>query len=176
MKKFLVLILSLSFLFALTSCGSSKSQGPMAVTDGTFGLTPQEYIDKLNTLVEASNDSRYLSIPDYVESGKSISVGSIYLELTLTADDDGNLTEIKWHWNADRVGTTENAIFQLSATILLISDNEEALETVIDELDPLDSSYPRYDTSYVLDGALYQYSSINHAQYNDITITPDSDN
>lgn len=144
----------------------------MAVTDGTFGLTPQEYIDRLNILVEDLNDSRYLSIPDYVESGSPILVDGIYLDLILTADDDENLTGVKLEWHANRAGTTENAILYLSATILLISDNEEAVDTVIDKLDPLDSSYHHYDTSCVLDGALYQYSSTGYAKYNDVTITP----
>lgn len=174
MKKFLALLLSLTFLFALTACGEPKSQGVMAVTDGTFGLTPQEYIDKLNTLVESLNDSRYLSIPDYVESGKPILVNSIYLDMVLTADDDGKLNGIKWGWHSERAGTTENVNFYLNETIFMISANEEAIGTVIDELDPLDYRYPRYDTSFVLDGALYQYSSTAYAKYNDITITPDS--
>jgi hypothetical protein len=175
MKNLFSFALALLLLVSLASCGGSKPEPAMKVEDGSFNLTPQEYIDYINNLIEAENDSRYLSIPDFTKSEKSIDVKGNNLYLTLTSDSDGKLTEIRCHWNAKKQGTTSNAGFYLSASILMISADEDAPEKVVGELDMLDTVSPMYDTSYTLDGALYSYSTYGHGQYNTITITPATD-
>ena len=174
MKKFLV-PLALLVLFTLASCGGAKPEPAMKVEDGSFSLTPQEYIDYINNLIEAQNDSHYLSIPDFTESEKSIDIKGVSLYLKLTANSDGDLTEIQCHWDAKKQGTTSNAGFYLSASILMISADEDASEKVVGELDMLDVVPPKYDTSYTLDGVQYSYSTYGHGQYNTITITPAAD-
>ena len=175
MKKISSLAVVLLSLFSLAACGGSKSEPAMKVENDSFSLTPQEYIDYVNNLIEIQDDSSFLTIPDFTESGKTIYIESTHLSLKLTANDGGKLTEIQWHWNAKKQDTTSNIGFYLGVSVLMVSANEDAQGEIVDGLNMFDTTPPEYDTSYTLDGVLYSYSTYGHGQYNTITITPTSD-
>lgn len=168
-------VLCLSLLFLLTACGNSKPASAMSVENDAFTLTPQEYIDYLNKFVEEQRDSRYLTVPDFTESGKEIDVSKWYLTLKLIENDEGKLTEIQWDWDSTRNGTTFNAAAYFGTTLYMISADADTADAVISELSMLDSAPPRYETSYVSNDVLYSYSTFGHAQYNTITISPDTE-
>lgn len=175
MKKFSSLTAVLLLLISLAACSGAKPDSVMRVADGSFSLTPQEYIDYINNLIESQGGSDFLPIPDFTESEKTIDIESTHLSLKLTANDDEKLTEIQWHWDAKKQDTTSNIGFYLGASILMISANEDAQEEIVNGLNMLDTAPPKYDTSYTLDGVLYSYSTYGHGQYNTITITPATD-
>lgn len=177
MRKMKCIVLAglLVLALACTSCGSQKAEPVFSAKDNAFTITPQGFIDYINTIVEEQNDSRYWTIPDYAESGKAIEVKSIFLTLTLEANESGNLTKIQLDWDAKRQGTGDNIGLYISGIVYGLTENSDAISTVLSELDMLDTEPPKYETSYSDSGVLYSYSTYGHAQYNTLTITPSSD-
>lgn len=163
----------LCFLLLCTSCASSTKLMP--VQNEAFSITPEEFIERLNALVDEQNDSRYLSIPNFGGNGNEIKIDSFYLTLKLVIDSDRNVTEIKWHWDGERQGTGRNIGLYLSGAIYMITGSEKMIDTIISELDMMDTSSPGYDTSYTYNDVLFSYSTFGHGKSNDVTISIKSD-
>ena len=169
MKK---LLAPLSMLLILL-VGCSAPSADMYIDGGTYNLTPQEYIDRINEIVAAQEDSRYKEIPDFLEAGDAIEIDFIYLTVEFSTDDAGKITEIYYTWDATQgdVGYSIGLYLGYTIDMLGISNSD----TVFDELDMMDTSSAGYETSYSENGTLFSYSTIGHGQFNYLTIRPTSE-
>lgn len=172
-KKAASLLCIILVIFLLMGC-EAKPQPIMPVSNGAFILTPQEYIDHMNNVVEDQNDSRYLSIPEFEESDKTIDIDWIDLTLTLSTNSDGKIEKIQYKWHSSRTNADRNVNLYLSATIYMTSASSEVGQAVFDNLDIGDSRTPKYSTSYTTNGVQYEYSVWGYGEYNTITIYPEA--
>lgn len=168
MKKAFSLLLLIIVVLSLAACSASKSNS--LIENGAYNITPQEYIDKINSVVEDQGDSRYLQIPSFQESGDKIEIDFIYLTLELTTNDEGNITEIYYEWNAARQGIGYSLGLYLGCTCQLLGISNS--DAVFDELDMMDYTSSGYETTYTDNGTLFSYSTIGNGQFNYLTICP----
>lgn len=180
MKKKLGLLLFVGIVLGLTGCSKT---GPLegsypgisaemyVVEDSSYNLTPQEYIAKINDVVSAQNDSRYCEIPDFESSGETIDIDFIYLNLKISTNDAGEITEIYYTWDGTRtdVGYSIGLYVGYTAELLgLDADN------LYDSLDMMNVDSASHETSYAGNGTLFSYSTLGHGQFNYLTIRPES--
>lgn len=167
MKKTSIIPIIIS-LFMLTSCSSPKAD--MYIENDAYNLTPQEYIDRLNSFVEEQGDSRYLTIPDFEESEEPIAIDSIYLTLFLTTDDSGKITEIRYSWDGTRedIGYSIGLYFSYTFSMLGVED----INLIYDELDMMNVNSNAYETSYDENGTYFSYDTMGGGAFNHLTIAP----
>ncbi len=168
MKKAISLSLLIIVVLSLAACSASKSNS--LIENGAYNITPQEYIDKINSVVDDQEDSRYLHIPDFEDSGDSIDIDFIYLTLELTTNDIGNITEIYYTWDGSRqdVGYSLGLYLGYTCELLGISNSD----TIFDKLDMMNYTSPSYETTCTENGTLFSYSTIGSGQFNYLTICP----
>ena len=113
-------------VLALTLAGCSASKPDMYIEDGAYNLSAQEYIDRINEVVAIQNDSRYLEIPDFETSGETIEIDSFFLEVKISTDTDGNITEIKYSWDGarDDIGYSVGLYTGYTMELLGFSDSD----------------------------------------------------
>ena len=169
MKKLAAILCLLPILLA----GCSAPSADMYVNEGAYNLTPQEYIDRINEIVTAQEDSRYKEIPDFLEAGDAIEIDFIYLTVEISTDDAGKITEIYYTWDATQSDVGYSIGLYLGYTIDMLGISNS--DTVFDELDMMDTSSAGYETSYSENGTLFSYSTIGHGQFNYLTIRPTSE-
>ena len=167
MKKIRLTLISAACLVMLAGCSSPKSD--MYVEDGTYNLSAQEYIDRINEVVALQNDSRYMEIPAFEESGKTIDIDSFYMDLEISTDDNGKITELYYTWDATRDGIGQSIGLYIGYTSEMLGIDSD---TVYDELDMMDTSSAGYETSYCEADTLFAYSTIGHGRFNYLTIKP----
>lgn len=168
MKKAISLSLIFIIVLSLAACSAPKSNS--LIENGAYNITPQEYIDKINSVVEDQGDSRYLPIPDFQDSGDMIDIDFIYLTLELTTNDAGNITEIYYTWDATRQGVGYSLGLYLEYTCQLLGISNS--DAVFDELDMMNYTSSSYETTYTDNGTLFSYSTIGNGQFNYLTICP----
>lgn len=171
MKRAIGIPLISIVVLSLAACSAPKSN--FLIEDGAYNITPKEYIDKINLVVEAQGDSRYLPIPDFLNSGDEIQIDFIYLTLELTTNDAGNITEIYYTWDASRqdIGYSLGLYIGYTCELLGINDSD----TVFDELDMMDYTSSGYETTYTENNTLFSYSTIGHGRFNYLKICPVAD-
>ena len=160
-------LIAATCFIVLTGCSTPKTD--MYVEDGAYNLTAVEYIDRINEMVALQNDSRYLEIPEFEESGKTIDIDFIYLNLKISTNEDGKITELYYTWNATRGGIGSSLGLYIGYTSEMLGLNSD---TVYEELDMMDTSSAKYETSYYGADTLFDYSTIGHGQFNYLTIKP----
>ena len=143
----------------------------MYIEDGAYNLSAQEYIDRINEVVAIQNDSRYLEIPDFETSGETIEIDSFFLEVKISTDTDGNITEIKYSWDGarDDIGYSVGLYTGYTMELLGFSDSD----AVYDQLDMMNPASTGYETSYSEAGTLFSYWVYGYGQYNHLTIAPE---
>lgn len=158
-------------VLALTLAGCSASKPDMYVEDGAYNLSAQEYIDRINEVVAIQNDSRYLEIPDFESSGETIEINSFFLEVKISTNTDGNITEIKYSWDGYRndIGYSVGLYAGYTMELLGFGDSE----AVYDQLDMMNPASAGYETSYSEAGTLFSYLVYGYGQYNHLTIAPE---
>ena len=151
-------------VLALTLAGCSASKPDMYVEDGAYNLSAQEYIDRINEVVAIQNDSRYLEIPDFESSGETIEIDSFFLEVKISTNTDGNITEIKYSWDGarDDIGYSVGLYTGYTMELLGFGDSDAAY----DQLDMMNPASTGYETSYSEAGTLFSYWVYGYGQYN----------
>lgn len=167
MKKVKIALISVFCLVTLVGCSSPKSD--MYVEDGAYNLSAQEYIDRINEVVAQQNDSRYMEIPAFEESGETIDIDFIYMELEISTDDNGKITELYYTWDATRDGIGQSIGLYIGYTSEMLGIDSD---TVYDELDMMDTSSAGYETSYCEADTLFAYRTIGYGRFNYLTIKP----
>lgn len=157
----------------LCSCQGQKNNAAknseMYVVTDAYNLTPQEYIDRVNEIVESTGDSRYKTIPDFEKSGSVIYV-SLPISVTIDTNDAGFITRIKFDWKSTSSATQTAATFLVGTTICMLSvDNADA---IIEQLDMTATGVSSYETTCTMDGSTYDYFVFGDGKYNWLTITP----
>lgn len=170
MKK-LVLPVLLSILL-LCGCTSNSKPPELSAGNGSFNLTPQEYIDKINEVVQLQEDSRYLEIPDFEASGDNIEIIFLDLNLELTTDENGYLTKIFYTWDSGRKNIGYSLGLYFGLTFEMIAPDEEDL--IFDKLDMMDAASEHYETGCTYNGIHFSYSMMGSGQFNYLTIEPAS--
>lgn len=158
-------------VLALTLAGCSASKPDMYVEDGAYNLSAQEYIDRINEVVAIQNDSRYLEIPDFESSGETIEIDSFFLEVKISTNTDGNITEIKYSWDGarDDIGYSVGLYTGYTMELLGFGDSD----AVYDQLDMMNPASTGYETSYSEAGTLFSYWVYGYGQYNHLIIAPE---
>ena len=158
-------------VLALPLAGCSASKPDMYIEDGAYNLSAQEYIVRINEVVAIQNDSRYLEIPDFETSGETIEIDSFFLEVKISTDTDGNITEIKYSWDGarDDIGYSVGLYTGYTMELLGFSDSD----AVYDQLDMMNPASTGYETSYSEAGTLFSYWVYGYGQYNHLTIAPE---
>ena len=158
-------------VLALTLAGCSASKPDMYVEDGAYNLSAQEYIDRINEVVAIQNDSRYLEIPDFETSGETIEIDSFFLEVKISTNTNGNITEIKYSWDGarDDIGYSVGLYTGYTMELLGFGDSD----AVYDQLDMMNPASTGYETSYSEAGTLFSYWVYGYGQYNHLTIAPE---
>ena len=171
MKRIVACLLAVCLL-VLPSCSGQPKKSAMYPVNGAYNLTPQEYIDAVNAIVEKQGDSRYKTIPDFEESGKAISVWGINIEVKIDTNDAGKITQIKYEWTITSLEVATAATFLVGLTIGMLSSSSDNADTIIDQLDMLATGYSSYETSCTMDGSDYDFFCFGGGKYNWLTITP----
>ena len=170
MKKSVVPVL-LSILL-LCGCTSNSKSPELSAGSSSFNLTPQEYIDKINEVVQLQKDSRYLEIPDFEASGDNIEIIFLDLNLELTTDENGYLTKIFYTWDAGHKDIGYSLGLYLGFTCEMIAPDEGDL--IIDKLDMMDAASEHYETSCTYNGIRFSYRMMGSGEFNYLTIEPAS--
>lgn len=168
MSKKISLFLIPVIAITLAACSAPKSD--MYIENGAYNLTPQEYVDRINEVVEAQGDSRYTPIPEFQKSGDEIEIDFIYLTVEITTNDSGNITEIYYTWDGTRRGIGDNLSLYLGYTFELLGISDSS--TVYETLDMMDYTYTAYETTYTENGTLFSYRMMGNGQFNYLTIEP----
>ena len=157
-------------VLALTLSGCSASKPDMYIEDSAYNMSAQEYINRINEVVSIQNDSRYLEIPNFEASGEIIEIDSFFLEIKITTDTNGNITEIYYSWDATRgdVGYSVGLYTGYTMELLGFSDSD----AVYEQLDMMNTASAGYETSYSEAGTSFSYLTYGHGQYNHLTIAP----
>ncbi len=161
-------------LVLCTSCGSSKNAA-IQVADNSFTMTPQAYIDYLNRAAENYMDDGLVQIPNYTESGQKIEIDTGF-DLTLTTDDDGNLTGIEWSWFSSR-SNDMNSSFYLGVALGMVIPDQDEIEQTAQELKLLEytqSDFECYSSYGDVAFAHSMYTSItnDNVQFHFVDILP----
>lgn len=159
-------------ILLLCGCASNSSSPELSAENGSFSLTPQEYIDKINEVVQLQEDSRYLEIPDFEASGDNIEIIFLDLNLELTTDENGYLTKIFYTWDAGRKDIGYSLGLYLGFTCEMIAPDEGDL--IIDKLDMMDAVSEHYETSCTYNGIHFSYRMMGSGEFNYLTIEPAS--
>lgn len=168
MKKLVVpMVLSIALI---CGCTPSSSTPELYAIKGSFNLTPQEYIDKVNEIVQIQEDSRYLEIPEFKESGDVIDIIFLDLTLKLETDSNGYITEIKYTWDGYREGVGYSLGLYLALTSDMIAPGN--VDLIVNEMDMMDTSYNNYETSYTYNGIHFSYRMMGDGSSNYLTIEP----
>lgn len=168
MRRKISLLFIPALAISITACSASKSD--MYIENNAYNLTPQEYINRINDMVAAQGDSRYISIPEFQESGAEIKIDFFYLTVEFTTNNSGKISEIYYTWDGSRRNVGNNLSLYLGHTfeMLGIRDSDMVYET----LDMMDYNYTSYETTYTENGTLFSYSMIGNGQFNYLTISP----
>lgn len=168
-RKILILFILLISLFMFVSCGNGSSDNStVKIENGSYLLTPEEYIEFINQCVESTTDSRYLEIPEYTESGESIDIDYIHCTLTIEENENGNIYEIAYYWNGNRKDIGYSIGLYCSATFDYFSGGQ--IDEIFDKLDMMNLSTNQYETSCTNNGSLYSYKKMG--EFNWLTISP----
>ena len=172
MKKLLSLgLATLLILSCLAGC-SSGSKASIYIKDGAYNLTPQQYIDAVNAVIEEQGDSRYSTIPDFVASEEKIEICSFRFTLALTTNDDGYITKFDFDWDAESRDAYNTAPFIIGLTIGSIAP-DEAGNAVWAKLDMMDIVSPKYSTEASSNGTVFSYDCYGHGVFNRLIISPE---
>ena len=174
MRKYFALILSAILL--LYGCASSNSTSTPLIyaQDGVYNMTAQEYIDFVNAAIAEQGDSRYESIPAFVESGAKIEICYFNFTLRLTTNADGYITKFDYDWKLGPDAVNNTAPFIIGFTIGCMSPDENTAAAIWDQLDMMDPSSPQYTTEATVNGTLFHYYCYYDGVYSDLTISPES--
>lgn len=161
----------------LVMCGCSSgntNKNIMYVVDGAYNLTPQEFIDLINQVIEGQDNADYKPISDFEESDKSINIGGIHSSIRFSTNEAGKISEIKYEWNIYNF-YAEEATFLVGVTIQMLS--AENGQAILDELKMMNPNMQQtgqssYKTSCSIDGSDYEYYSFGNMKYNWLTIHP----
>lgn len=159
MKKTICLSLCILSLLC-TSCGGTKDAA-MQVKNESFTMTPQSYIDYLNSAAEDYLDDGLVQIPDYVESGEKIEIDTGF-DLTLTADDDGNLTGIEWSWFSSR-SNDMNSSFYLGVALGMVIPDQKRVEQAVQELNLLEYTQSDFECRSTFNDVAFTHSMYTSA-------------
>lgn len=169
-KKLLSLIVLAMSLFTFVSCSNdATNSSAVKIKNGSYLLTPKEYIDFINQNVENMGDSRYLKIPDYVESGETIDIDFIYCSLKITEDGNGNISNIAYYWDGKRSDIGYSIGLYCSATFDYFSGGQ--IDEIFNKLDIMNLSVNQYETTCINNGSLYSYKKMG--EFNWLTISPE---
>ena len=169
-KKPMLFICGLLF-FLLVGCGQAKPD--MYIENKAYNLTPQEYIDAINSNVTATGDDRYLTIPDFEASEAPIDIDFIYLTVSFTTDDNGKINKIFYSWDGTRKNVGYSVGLYCGKTLDMISPKN--VDSVWEKLDIMNTASNNYKTSVSDNGTLYSYQMMGSGQFNFLTITPGSE-
>lgn len=179
MKKILALVLVVVIvLFAVLAFSNSKSSqsastrnAVLRVSDNAFNMTPQQYINLVNSAIVAQGDSRYKTIPDFVESGEQIEICWINFTLALTTNEAGYISKFEFDWKLGSDSVNNTAPFVVGYTIGCICPGEAA-DAVFSRLDMMDTTSPKYNTIATSNGVVFDYDCFYDGIYSELVITP----
>lgn len=169
MKRICVGFLAVCIL-VISGCSSDSAKPFMYVIDGAYNLTPQEFINRVNQHVEARNNSKYVKIPEFKESGEKIDI-TRGLHLNIATNDAGKIIKIEFSWIGIYSDANENAGLLMGTTIGLLTD-EESGNRVIQELDMMNPEKVEYQSYSGCNESTFWYSSYQTAKFNFLTIEP----
>lgn len=168
MKKIVAGLLALTLLL-LSACGNGTNNSKTSIiSNGAYNMTPQEYIDKINENVELQNDSRYLTVPPFEKSGDKLQIDFIYCDLTLTTDENNNITKIHYTWDGTRRDIGYSIGMFCAVTFDTLSPGN--IDAIHAELDMMNVSSKNYETSATSNGSTFEYRMMS--QFNYLTIYP----
>lgn len=168
-KKAVEIFLACSLAF-LASCGESRPATVLYVENDSYNLTPQEYIDLMNSSIE-QQDANYPTIPDWDEDSASLEIGSWFNRLSIEENDDGKITRISYHWEVKNQEQTDAAYFMAGLTIGM-AVGPENIQTVYDALDMTKTGVSSYINECDNNGSNFYFMSYGYGRYNDLHISP----
>lgn len=192
MKKVITIILVFA-LVLLTGCGESKPATVLYVENDAYNLTPQEYIDLMNSSIE-QQDANYPTIPNWDVNSESMEIGMWVDRSDIYADNDGDITkcsnvgtwfnELRIETNADEkiIGIcyeweikdqelTDAAYFMAGLTIGM-AVGPENIQTVYDALDMAKTGVSSYINECDNNGSHFYFTSYGYGKYNYLHISP----
>lgn len=162
MKRIYVGLLAVCLL-VMCGCSGGSQQSLMYVVDGAYNLTPQEYIDLSNQLLEEQADGNYLTIPNWDTAAANTVYVTLSFDIGFKVNDEGKITRISYHWK----NTTEaanTAAFLVGATIGMISAKNG--DKITEQLDMYNFNKKSIENTCEMDGSSFYYVSANYGEHN----------
>ncbi len=162
-------------LLLLVMCGCSggsaqTNKNTMYVVDGAYNLTPQEYIELINSSIEGQN-AGYPLIPDWDEDALYLAIDNRFIQLSLKINDKGKITDIHYHWEIKNQTQTDAAYFMAGLTIGMAVGAENS-QSVYDALEMTKTGVSSHINECDKNGNHFYFISYGYGKYNDLHIYP----
>ena len=168
MKKGITFIIVFA-LILLSGCEKNKPATVLYVENDSYNLTPQEYIDLMNSSIK-QQDANYPTIPDWDEESTLLEIDKWFTTLDMKTNGNGKITRISYHWEVKNQEQTDAANFMAGLTIGM-AVGPENIQTVYDALDMTKTGVSSYINECDNNGSHFYFMSYGYGKYNDLYIS-----
>lgn len=159
-------------LGVLSGCGNPHKEEAIEVMSGEFPITPQEFIDKLNSnakIVSEKSGNVLLQIPDFTKTGEKLKLDDGVTFIFETGDSD-NIRSISLEWyerTASEEGLMTAGFHMASIPAILNPATDIDLYQMLDIKQYTIDNLGEYGNNSGMRMLIDKYGEIRLGEYND---------